>query len=193
MDLPRIKISLLSSAVLALFMSCSLGAALLTFDDLTPTGSYNQIPNGYGGLNWSTDFYYINRALHPGSGYDLGTVSGDYTAFNAFDSEVSVDSGTFTFDSAYFASAWDSSQTLHIEGWLAGSLAHSVDLTIVNTGPTFHAFGWTVDEVRFDSSGTHFAMDDMVINSNAIPDGGTSIALLGLALLGLGLGRRFRC
>lgn len=193
MDLPRIRISLLSSAVLALFMSGSLGAALLTFDDLTPTGTFSQIPNGYGDLNWSTDFYYINRALHPGSGYDLGTVSGDYVAFNAFDSEVSVDSGTFTLDSAYFTSAWDASQTLHIEGWLAGSLAYSVDLTIVNTGPTFHAFGWTVDEVRFDSLGEHWLMDDLAVTGANLPDGGTSIALLGLALLGLGLGRRFRC
>lgn len=192
-DMKRPFRRLCGLVALVLFTSvpCSVSASTLTFDDLPPTGSFSSIPSGYGGLNWSSDFWYINRNLHPGSGYDLGTVSGEYSAFNAFDSEVSVDNGTFTFDSAYFASAWDASQTLHVEGWLAGSQVYVADHTIVNTGPTFYTFNWTVDEVRFDSSGTQFVMDDMTINTGAVPDGGSILTLLGLALGFVGVARRF--
>jgi hypothetical protein len=187
---------ILSRVLATLFLAGGLAsAATLTFDELPdyPYGDPNwawvdsgPIPAGYGGLNWSAFFGYMPGTMYPGSGYDLGTISGPNVALNAFDSVVTVDDGSFVFNSAYFTSAWDPSETLTIRGWLAGNPVGSAAFTIVNTGPTLITLNWTVDTLEFNTPvGYHFAMDNMTINSGSTPEGGATLALLGMALLGL--------
>ena len=57
----------------------------LTFDDLSPgsgSGSYINIPNGYGNLQW-LGFGVLNGSLiTPASGYNNGIVSPNNVAFN---------------------------------------------------------------------------------------------------------------
>jgi hypothetical protein len=74
--------------LLILVVSIMAGAAyaspfiqILTFDDID-TDMVGAIPDGYGGLSWN-EFSYIQKDFHPGSGYDLGRVSGDYVAYNS--------------------------------------------------------------------------------------------------------------
>ena len=79
------KVLMMLCAVMLVFgVASAASAAVLTFDDFT-TGSYQAIPDGYGGFNWdnATTIMAVNGPIHaPGSGYEHGAVSGNYTAFN---------------------------------------------------------------------------------------------------------------
>ena len=80
------KVLMMLCAVMLVFgMVGSASATVLTFDDFTTTTSYEAIPDGYGGFNWdnATTIMAVNGPIHaPGSGYEHGAVSGNYTAFN---------------------------------------------------------------------------------------------------------------
>lgn len=184
------KLTLILAAILTVLSPVAAKATVLGFDDLTTTNIYALSPTGYGGLNWSTNFYILDKNNFPGTGYENGVVSGNYVAYNAGVEDVSVSGSAFTFDSAYFASAWND-QILHLEGWLDGAMIYSADIAIVTSGSALFNFNWTVDTLTFHSTAnSQFVLDNMSINSASVPDGGPSFALLGLALLGLGVTRR---
>jgi len=190
---------------LVLGLSTVSGATVLTFDDLTPT-TISTIPNGYGGFNWSTMGYLHGANYGPNSGYDNGTVSGDYVAFNSGAGTGSITrSTTFDFNGAYFAGAWRDGLNLRVAGFLGASFVDAKSFVVDHDGPTWVDFNFSgIDRVTLSSSGgtsvsglngagAHFAMDNFTFNEkrqNAVPEPAT-MSLLGFGVLGL-LGLRKR-
>lgn len=175
-------------------------AAVLDFEGLTSNDCCDLIPDGYGGFTWSDDFSLINGGnYHPGSGYDTGTVSGEYTAFNSWENDVSIENGTFTWNGAYFTAAWNNGLNITVEGWAGGSMVYTNTVVVNTTGPTWFDFNYeNIDTVMFSSSGgtnagyggygTHFAMDNFTYNAS-VPEPST-LLLMGSGMAGLALFRR---
>ena len=169
-------------------ISCPLEATVivLNFDDITSQVTDDVvIPDGYGGLNWDK-FGVIHKDFYDDDGFENGTVSGDYVAFNRGSLSASVSNGTFDFVGAYLTAAWNNGLNIDVEGFLGPTPLYSTTVIVDTTGPTWFDFDYTgIDKVVFtsyggtnaglDGSGTHFAMD----NFTFIPEPAT-IVLLGL-------------
>jgi hypothetical protein len=180
---------MIALAVGALFCQPAAAVTVLTFDDVSTTSSFVPIPDGYGGFDWDQDFYVINRAYHPGSGYDKGCVTPQYVAFNGCGNPVEMvitSAQQFDFNGAYLAAAWYSSLGVTVDGYLHGVKEYGKTVWVTDTGPTWCQFDYLgVDELRFSSSGTQFAMDNFTFNADrVIPEPLTMLAI-GSALAGL--------
>ena len=58
-------------------------------------------------------------------------------------------------------SAWDSSQTVTLEGWLDGNLIYSDTVTIYNTSVTDVNEDWgAIDTLIIGNSGSHLVLDN---------------------------------
>lgn len=179
-------------------------AGVLTFDDVTTSNSYESIHNGYGGFNWD-NFYAMHENYHPGSGYDRGTVSGEYTAFNGLGNMAvtSTENEVFNFDGAYLTGAWKDGLNIKVEGLLNNSLKYSETVVVDTDAPTWFNFDFSqIDSLRFSSSGgtyaggfgTQFAMDNFTFDeSQAVPESSSVFGLLALGAIGAGatLKRKF--
>jgi hypothetical protein len=167
-------------------------AGVIHFDDLPGDGTA-AIENGYAGFNWD-NVGTVGEDAFPGSGYAAGTVSHANTAYNMNGSTAAVwRAGAFDFVGAWFTSAW-LEQELAFDAYRDGQLVYSTDVsTVIDTmTPVWVGLGWTgIDTlVIYNSSGTQWAMDDLTVNVAAdVPEPG-SLALVGVALLGIGAGRR---
>jgi hypothetical protein len=144
---------------------------VLDFDDVLAVNGY--IPDGYGGFGWA-NFGVVCGDCIPGSGFDTGTVSGDYVAFNAWAEAASITSSNiFDFDGAYLTAAWRNGLNITVAGYENDSLLYSTTVVVDTTGPMwfdaddkynginrleFDSFGGT--DVFLNSSGEHFAMYD---------------------------------
>lgn len=187
-----------------LFLSCGLAAATasaaaaqttLTFDDFS--GTTELIPDGYGGFNW-TNFYAINRGLYPGSGYDHGTVSGDWVAWNGsgYDADMTLEGGgTFSVFSAYLTAAWTDGLDFVATGYRAGVEVFSRSLVLNTAGPQLVAFDFmNIDQMTFSSGGgggNQFAMDNLEVGVGVVPEPIT-LTLLLPGLVGIAAARRRR-
>lgn len=165
-------------------------AGVINFDDLS--GDFTEaIAGGYQGLNWD-NMGSIRSDAFPGSGYEAGTVSQTNTAYNRDGGAVAISkagAGTFNFAGAFFTSAW-MEQEIAFEGYRNGELTYSTATSFVldTTTPLWVQLGWSgIDTLLiYNSSGTQWAMDDMVLPEPA------SLALFGAAATGLMLARRRR-
>jgi hypothetical protein len=184
-------------SLLGLSITQSARATLITFDDL----GGGPIPNGYQGLNWS-NFYVLNTSGFTPSGYVNGTISSPNVAFNAFGNPASfAGSSPFTLTSAYLTAAWNDGLNVEVIGLLGVNTVYD-NTYVLNTQTPMHInFNYVgIDTVEFiafgginhgyGGSGTHFAMDNLVINGNGVPDAGSTFVLLGLAVCSIGLVHR---
>jgi hypothetical protein len=190
---------------LAMASASSVRADTLTFDDVT-TASFADVPNGYGGLNWSNMGVYDGSGGVGGSGYINGRVSGTYVAFNEYALTATVSHGSFTFNSAYFTAAWNNGLNVTVDGYLNNVLVDTKSFTVDTAGPTlvnfdfqgidklvFNSFGCTPDNTYLGhGAGAHFAMDNFTFNEATVAPLPSPV-LMGMTLLGgTGLAHFFR-
>jgi len=194
-----------AAAALALSTSSNASATVLTFDDITNVVSEGFIPNGYGGVNWNKKGW-IHKDRYNVSGYENGTVSGNYTAFNAFAAVGTVSDGLFDFNSAYLTAAWNNGLQVEVTGYLNATQLYQTTVAPSYSGPTlynfnfqginrltFRSFGGTDANPNDDGAGEHFAMDNFSFGPAVATPEPASLTLLGLGVLGLaGYARRQR-
>lgn len=182
-------LAVLVSGLILVGLSTATYADVLTFDDFSTTTSVELLASagtGYGGFNW-VNFGVTYNQYVPGSGYDLGTVSGDYVAAGwGSTAEIKNFDSSFDFIRAYFTSAYVLTNDLTITGFASGAQIYSDTITINNNGPLWFYADWTgVDSLSFEFSGQQIAMDDFTFQlSSSVPIPGT-ILLLGAGLVGL--------
>lgn len=186
------------------------GATLITFDDLTDTGKFGGgtlIANGYSGLNWN-NFYILDTAAYVNpSGYHPGTVSGNNVAFNSYGDPAAISSSAFNLTSAYLTAVWNDNLQVEVVGKLGATVLYDNTYTLSATAPSLINFNYNgIDSVQFIASGgtmhpgyinfngTHFAMDNLVINgAAAVPEPSTIFAGAMLLLpFGIGAIRKLR-
>ena len=203
----RACVSVMGALVLIVAMTASAHAATLTFDDI---GIGGNIPNGYGGLDWSPFAHYLASSDNPpffaDSGYENGIVSGAYVAFNSGAQDIFATGPTFDFNSAYLTAAWNTGLNITVTGMQGATTLYSQTVVVNTTAPTLFTFNYLgIDKVIFSSfggasdlfpqygdDGTHFVIDNMTINEpvQSVPDSGSALALLGLGMVGIGAIRR---
>ena len=181
----------------------AVNATVLTFDDIGAIANIGTVPDGYGGLDWD-NMAYKNRNASLGTGYDNGTVSGDYVAFNYYANVATVSNGLFDFNGAYLTAAWNTGLSIEIVGLVNGVQAYIQTVIVDTTGPTWFDFNFLgVDSLSFSSfggtdansndngAGVHFAMDNFTFNEVSTVPVPAAVWLFGSGLVGLiGFGRR---
>jgi hypothetical protein len=173
-------------------------ADVLTFDDIITVVNAEFIPNGYGGLNWD-NMAVAHKDVITNSGYNNGTVSGNYIALNSAGTAASVSDGTFSFNGAYLTAAWNTGLNINLKGYNSGGLVYDQTVVVDTDAPTWFGFNFNnIDNLVFESSGgvaagfsegsgTQFVMDDFTY---VIPEP-ASLSLIGLVVGGLYFTRRF--
>lgn len=191
-------------AIAALIASIGTACAqteLLTFDDITDTNLIVAMPAGYGGLQW-TNFFVLNTVQDTNAFGDNGGVNGVVSrpniAFNGDGTNAFIfDNSGFNLNSAYLAGAWNDGLQVNVEGFVNGTLTYDNTYTVNTQGSTLINFDYVdVDEVEFtsyggvphgyDGAGTQFAMDNLSVTLNPVPEPSTfTLAELGGVLLTL--------
>jgi hypothetical protein len=189
-----------------LLAACRMEASLVTFDNLSPTPEGTLVPNGYAGLRW-TNFYALNGVTYVGgdSGYRRGVISGQNLVDNGYGKPATISGGIFDLASAYLTAAWNNKLKVTVIGRLGSTILYDNTYTLSAVTPTLINFNFDgIDSVQFISSGgrpygyhgrgTHFGMDDVVINelTPSVPEPATVFAGA-LLLLPLGVGVIRRC
>lgn len=154
---------------------------VINFDDLSGSG---QVATSYQGLTWSNGWNYYDAAqspYDPSSGaervyvYDNAqtisfgqAVTFEGSFFSGYDSSAPSWVGYDQFNNVIFTSAPGlGTQNLNWSGvWSVG---------LVSSAPDY----FIVDDIKFDSAST-----------NSVPDASTTLELVGLGMVGLGMVRR---
>lgn len=178
--------------LLLCILTISSQAAVLTFDDITTTTSYDLPIDTYGGLTWN-NLGVVSANYNPSSGYNNGTVSGDYAAFNGSSYPLTVTGAVYNFIGAYLTGAWNDGLNIDVVGKLNGVELYNQSITVNTTSATWFEFNFLgIDELIFTSSGgidagfsgsgTHFAMDNFTYSTVPVP---AAVWLFGSGLLGI--------
>jgi hypothetical protein len=164
--------------LLTLTISAS-GQSLITFDDLSETGSGSFLQNGYHGLNWNN--FLCNNAILFANEFGLcGDYYGMVSASNVAScgSEIASPGTNFNFLSAYLTGVWRSNLSIEVQGFSGTNLLYDQIVVASATNPTLFAFNYLdIDSLTFSSfggqnagfvvggglqgSGEQFAMDNL--------------------------------
>jgi hypothetical protein len=185
-------------------------AVVVAFDDLTQNAAAQPVPASYGGLNWSSNWFYLHApqggAYNPG--YTYGTVSApNVGSLNGSGAGGTITSATpLTFNSAYFTDAVQQTvdELVTVQGLLNGVPVNgdtrAFTLSRTATAPSLETFnfvginGVQISAVSLGNADItdpqdftpQLAIDNITFN-DAVPEP----ASLGfLALGGLALRRR---
>jgi hypothetical protein len=189
------KLAFLASFA-ALALAGPASAKLIAFDLLK--GSDQQIPAGWAGFHWSDNFYYLDGADFPGTGFDTGVVSPPNVAFNNDVNTVGFGrQKPFELVSFYVTAAYRTGLQFRVSGLLDGTVVDRETFTINPTGPTLITLDWNdINHVVFyayGGTGAHvggkgfeFALDNLTTRVvSTIPEPSTwALMLLGFAGLG---------
>jgi hypothetical protein len=144
----------------ALWTASAFSQTVITFDDISTPSIFASIPNGYQGLNWSTNFSTLNAFSFTGgsalNGYYYGMVSSSNVAYNGSASPAEIDAqGTnFDFLSAYLTGAWNSNLNIEVEGFRSGGLLYDTTVVVGATSPTLFTLDYlNIDRLTFNSFG----------------------------------------
>jgi hypothetical protein len=160
--------------LLALFSTLPLFSArsqtVLTFDDLSESGSGTYLPNGYHGLGWNNCGVFnailwtnvlANRPGGPTNGLSgdfYGMVSASNVVGNGNGAPAGIDSYTagtnFNFFSVYLTGAWNSNLNIEVQGYRETNLVYDETKVVAATYPTLCTFDYLdIDHLVFSSSG----------------------------------------
>ena len=181
----------IATAATLLILAGAASATVLTFDDTSYQGTeWGDMDAGYGGLNWSTNFDVYYGPTN-GTGYNAGTISGDYAAFNSYGVDVNMSNGAFDWNGAWFNDPHNNT-LLNVTGYLNGVQVYSTDIQLGYAEPIWFQADWTVDSLYFNvAENDWFTMDDFTFNEApaSVPEP-ASFVLLGLGLLGMRFARK---
>lgn len=161
------SIGALASALCVLgYTSAAFGATVIDFESLySGYDTVEPLPYGYGGMTWNSDSYFITRNYHPGSGYEYGTF-GNASLFTAYAADINFGGHVFDFNGAYVTAAWDSTESVLVEGYLEGSQVYSKVIVVNNHAATWFEFSFIgVDSVVFAPLGSHIVIDNITLDS----------------------------
>ena len=150
---------------------------MITFDDLHSGTTEYQITNGYYNLSW-INAGVMHKRQYIISGYNIGSVSGNYSCFNngAQIMAISNPRGFFTLYAGVFTSAWNDNLLLTIAAIRSGTIIKtetfvlqvfkSSYLEFKNysniTELRFQSHGGTLN-IRVNAPGEHFALDNLCL------------------------------
>jgi hypothetical protein len=155
-------------------------ATVLTFDDLTGQAA---MPANYMGFDFSawTHYDFDQPPYTPAS---------PPTRLYTFDANAPVSSAAdFTFDGAFFSGEQDATVTFEL--YDNGVLVHTSSTLAPTVVPAFlsSGYGGLIDEVVVVSPRPDFYVMDNFTFNGSVPEPAT-LALLGIAVVGLGFSRR---
>ena len=136
----------------------------------------------------------LAASSYPNSGYSKVLTSGFYVAFQHIDNVgISLlNQGTWDFNGAFFASAWDASNDITLKGFNNGNLLYSTTISITNASKMWIQSDFTgITVLTISGSGNQITWDDFtyneVIANVSVP---STIAIFALGIMGLA-SRRF--
>ncbi len=161
---------------------------VIGFDDLTTetgTNSITPVPAGYNGLNWS-NFYTVSSDAYPGTGYANAATSNQYAAFNGYGAPAIITaSAAFSLISGNFTAAYDTSDSLEVDGYLNGNEVYTTTFNIGDGAPAAESLNFDgVDTVVFTNTDSteSFVVDDLSVTGVPEP---TSMGLLSVSAVAL--------
>ncbi len=147
-------------------------ATLVTFDDLSETGSGSFIFGNYQGLGWdgvlahnailATNLFagWIPNLTNglTGDYYGMVSLSNVAAIFGSNDlgpnSEVDSPGTNFNFLSAYLTGTWNSNVNIEVQGFRGGLLLYDQTVVASATNPTLFTFNYlNIDRLYFDCFG----------------------------------------
>ena len=145
-------------------------ATLVTFDDLSETGSGSDFVfkyQGYEGLTWNdilcnNAILFTNVLAHLLYGISTNGLSGDYYGMVSSSNVISLGTGSeidssgtnFDFVSAYMTGYWRSNLNIEVQGFRGGTLIYDSTVVASAANPTLFTFDFDdIDRVTFESSG----------------------------------------
>jgi hypothetical protein len=183
----------------SIFIICSFSATagLMTFEIGDKFSD-----NGFSTINTSNLFANPYSALT--AGYNTVLQSGDYVEFAQGNTTTYIrmtDNSLWDFNSAWFASAWNVSKSLTIEGLnINGDVVHTATSTVLRATASKIVVDFTnIHTLRFDFTGSNqLAWDDLQYNeeSTSVPESTSvsepsTLAIFALGMIGLA-SRRFK-